>query len=93
MPLSASDYATRHIYVMTYVIVTEHALVYFSTDVSRAPFMIVFNFSERTPNFPLIEEPNIKNGLQCEGYSGLVPRRYSKETLLRVQMLIESRGL
>jgi hypothetical protein len=29
----------------------------------------------------------------CEGYSGLVPRRYCKETLLRVQRLIESRGL
>jgi hypothetical protein len=29
----------------------------------------------------------------CEGYSGLVPRRYCKETLLRVQRLLESRGL
>jgi hypothetical protein len=29
----------------------------------------------------------------CEGYSALVPRRYCKETLLRVQRLIESRGL
>jgi Integrase core domain len=30
---------------------------------------------------------------ECEGYSGLVQRRYCKETLLRVQRLIESRGL
>jgi hypothetical protein len=29
----------------------------------------------------------------CEGYSGLVPRRYCKETLPIVQRLIESRGL
>jgi hypothetical protein len=29
----------------------------------------------------------------CEGYSGLVQRRYCKRTLLRVQRLIESRGL
>jgi hypothetical protein len=29
----------------------------------------------------------------CESYSGLVPRRYCKRTLLRVQRLIESRGL
>jgi hypothetical protein len=29
----------------------------------------------------------------CEGYSGLVPRRYCKKTLLRVQRLVESRGL
>jgi hypothetical protein len=29
----------------------------------------------------------------CEGYSGLAPRRYCKETLHRVQRLIESRGL
>jgi hypothetical protein len=30
---------------------------------------------------------------KCEGYSGLAPRRYSKETLLRVQRLKEPRGL
>jgi hypothetical protein len=29
----------------------------------------------------------------CEGYSGLLPRRYCKRTLLRVQGLIESKGL
>jgi hypothetical protein len=29
----------------------------------------------------------------CEGYSGLVPRRYCKDTLPRVQRLIESGGL
>jgi hypothetical protein len=28
-----------------------------------------------------------------EGYSGIVPRRYFKETLIRIQRLIESRGL
>jgi Chromo (CHRromatin Organisation MOdifier) domain len=29
----------------------------------------------------------------CEGYGGLVPRRHCKDTLPRVQRLIESRGL
>jgi hypothetical protein len=30
---------------------------------------------------------------KCESYSGLVPRRYCKETLPRVQRVIELRGL
>jgi hypothetical protein len=32
-------------------------------------------------------------GYDCEGYSGLAPRRYCKGTLLRFQRLIESMGL
>jgi hypothetical protein len=32
-------------------------------------------------------------GPNCEAYSGLVPRRYCKKALPRVQRLIESRGL
>jgi Chromo (CHRromatin Organisation MOdifier) domain len=32
-------------------------------------------------------------GELCEGYGGLVPRRYCKETLFRVQGLLESRRL
>jgi hypothetical protein len=29
----------------------------------------------------------------CEGYSGLAPRRYCKEDIIRVQRLLESMGL
>jgi hypothetical protein len=29
----------------------------------------------------------------CEGYSGLAQRRYCREALLRVQRLVQSRGL
>jgi hypothetical protein len=36
---------------------------------------------------------SIFNRIYCEGYSGLGPRMYCKETLPRVQRLLESRGL
>jgi hypothetical protein len=29
--------------------------------------------------------------LECEGFSGLAPRRYCKEDIIRVQRLLESR--
>jgi hypothetical protein len=47
-----------------------------------------------TPVFPRASPlKQVPEALYCEGYSGLDPRRYCKETLLRVQRLVESRGL
>jgi hypothetical protein len=63
----ADDHATRHIYFITYVVVTEQALVALLTDLPRALYVIVLNLSERTRNLPSIEGQNITDGRQSSG--------------------------